>query len=137
MNKSLLILGAVAALVWSCDGGQQVESLSNERDSLNLQVDSLQTIVEEQMYQAEMLSQISQYLDSVEVDRQWLRTNLETGIPEDDYIARMKRINQYLEEADFTIGELEKTRVAYLSQVRRLKKDLEEAVAEIEQLQLV
>jgi len=102
-----------------------------------MQVDSLQTVVEEQMYQAEMLSQISQYLDSVEVDRQWLRTNLETGIPEDDYIARMKRINQYLEEADYTIGELEKTRVAYLSQVRRLKKDLEEALAEIEQLQRV
>ena len=135
MYKPLLAIALVASLLVGCTDKEQIEALNAEKNALSGRVDSLQTMVENQMYQADLLSDISKYLDSVETNRQWLRFNLESGVSEDDYIARMKRINQFLEQADYTIGELEKTRVAYLSQVRRLKKDLEEANGQIDQLE--
>lgn len=131
----ILLAGMVLAGCNS-EADEAATSLAAERDQLVHTVDSLQTALEAQAFQAGLLSQVSIYLDSIEVSRRWITMQLEEGMEESDYIARMKRINQFLEKADYTIGELEKTRSAYASQVRRLKQELVEANEQNERLQL-
>lgn len=136
MKNALGILLAGMVMVGCNQKADEAATLTAERDQLANTVDSLQVALEAQAFQTGLLSQVSVYLDSIEASRKWITVQLEQGMDESDYIARMKRINQYLEKADYTIGELEKTRSAYASQVRRLKQEVSEANTLNEQLQL-
>lgn len=99
-------------------------------------VDSLLQVVEEHRYAVALLSQVGMYMDSIDENRKLIAVDLETGLNEEDYIKRMKNLNEYTQKAEWTIAELEKTRGAYASQVKRLKKQIAEQGDQIAILQI-
>lgn len=99
-------------------------------------VDSLLQVVEEHRYAVALLSQVSMYMDSIDENRKLIAVDLETGLNEEDYIQRMKSLNEYTQKAEWTIAELEKTRAAYAIQVKRLKKQITEQGDQIAILQI-
>ncbi|MEP1097334.1 MAG: hypothetical protein ABJG78_19615 [Cyclobacteriaceae bacterium] len=129
--KKLVVVLAIALLVSGC-----TNEAKNENKNLSLKIDSLEKAIEANEYIVGLLELSSQYLDSIDDNRKWVTLNLESGVSEDDYIGRMKGLNEYVQKAEWTIGELEKTRSAYASQVNRLKKTMEQKDNEIRTLQL-
>lgn len=99
-------------------------------------VDSLLQVVEEHRYAVALLSQVGMYMDSIDQNRKMIAIDLETGLNEEDYIQRMKSLNEYTQKAEWTIAELEKTRAAYAIQVKRLKKQIVEQGDQIAILQM-
>jgi flagellar biosynthesis chaperone FliJ len=131
MNKLFIALIAVGLL----SGCQKEAAPDNSR--LLAKVDSLQAALEVSNYTMSVLGQIGTYMDSIDANRKWIELNLETGLSQDDYVTRMKNINEYVQKAEWMIGELEKTRSAYAKQVKRLKNDIIEKDSEIKSLQMV
>ncbi len=99
-------------------------------------VDSLLQVVEEHRYSVALLSQVGMYMDSIDENRKLIAIDLETGVTEEDYIKRMKSLNEYTKKAEWTIAELEKSRGAYATQVKRLKKQILELGDQIAMLQM-
>ena len=112
------------------------QQIKTDNEQLIAKVDSLEQALDANAYTVGLLDQIGQYMDSIDAQRNWITINLESGLSEQDYIERMKQLNQYVQKAEWTIGELEKTRSAYASQVKRLKKEISEKDQEISSLQL-
>lgn len=131
----MMILATVVLFV-SCEKSQTENPAVENATVLQAKLDSIQTILDENAYQLGVLEQVSLYMDSIDANRKWIKLNLETGIAEEDYVERMKSISMYMQKAEWTIGELEKTRSAYASQVKRLKATVIEKEAEINALQL-
>ncbi len=131
MNKLLFSLLAVAMLA-ACKPEPKVDG-----EKLQAKIDSLQNALEVNNYSVGLLSQIGTYMDSIDANRNSVQLSLETGLSQDDYITRMKAINQYVQKAEWTIGELEKTRSAYAAQVKRLKKQIAEKDEQIKGLQIL
>lgn len=92
--------------------------------------------LESSEYTIGLLEQVGLYMDSIDANRKWIQINLETGLSREDYLSRIKNLNAYVQKAEWTIGELEKTRSAYASQVKRLKNEITQKDQEIEKLQL-
>ena len=107
-----------------------------ERDALLTRVDSLETALAEQVYQAGLLAQVSHYLDSIEHQRQWIRIELNEGLAEDEFILRMKRIQLFLNQAEHTITRLEANEVQYTSQLSRMKSQLDRSNDQVDLLHL-
>ncbi len=115
-------------------GCSQIEKKDNE--PLLAKIDSLELALEANSYSITLLDQIGKYLDSIDVQRKNIRINLETGLTEAEYLERMRDLNDYVQKAEWTINELEKTRSAYASQVKRLKTELKNKDLEISNLHL-
>ena len=130
MNKSILFLG-VLGLLSGCN--QQVKE---EHAALLVRLDSMETVLEENQYTIGLLDQVGLYLDSIESHRHWITMNLETGLSQEDYVERMKVLNQYVQKAELTIGELENTRSTYATQLGRLRTKINGMEHEIQGLQL-
>ena len=129
--KRLFIILLVLGVLTGCNQQTQV---ANEK--LIAKIDSLEQVLDANAYTLGLLEQLGQYMDSIDSHRKWITLNLETGLSEVDYIERMKQLNQYFQKAEWTITELEKTRSAYASQVKRLKKEIGEKDQQIGALQL-
>lgn len=110
------------------------QQVKEDNQLLINKVDSLESILESQAYQSALLEQVGKYLDSIDTHRNWIEINLETGINEVEYVERMKNLNLYVQKAEWMIGELEKTRSAYASQVKRLKTEIQNKDVEIQRL---
>ncbi|MEQ8360147.1 MAG: hypothetical protein RH860_11715 [Cytophagales bacterium] len=121
---SLLVFGA-------CNNPSEKLIAENQ-----LKMDSLQSIINDNNYSLALLDQMGRYLDTIEANRNYVVIDLEMGMTEENYIDRMKNLNLYTQKAEWTIGELEKTRSAYASQVKRLKAQISEMEKMNEQLQL-
>jgi chromosome segregation ATPase len=132
MNKLIIFL--LSAVVLSACSKPET---TVDGEKLQAKIDSLQNALEVTNYSVGLLGQIGTYMDSIDANRKWVQLNLETGLSQDDYIARMKNINQYVQKAEWTISELEKTRSAYTAQVKRLKKQIAEKDEEIKSLQIL
>lgn len=132
MNKLFIPVIVLVVVTTAC---QKETPPDNSR--LLARVDSLEAALEESNYTMSVLGQIGTYMDSIDSNRKWIELNLETGLSQEDYVTRMKNINQYVQKAEWMIGELEKTRNAYAKQVKRLKNDIVKKDEEITALQLV
>ncbi len=130
MKKLIYILTGIVLLT-GCN-----EQIEKDNFNLNAKVDSLELELQKMEFAIGLLDQIGVYMDSIDANRKWIQVNLETGISEDDYVTRMKDLNLYVQKAEWTISELEKTRSAYASQVKRLKREVMEKDNMIESLQL-
>jgi len=131
MNKLIISLMAIALISGCNKSGTSVDG-----EKLQTRIDSLQTALEVSNYTAGLLTQIGSYMDSIDANRKYVELNLETGISQEDYVTRMKNINQYVQRAEWTIAELEKSKSAFTKQVKRLKKQIAEKDAEIVSLQM-
>jgi chromosome segregation ATPase len=130
MNKLILSL-IVVGFLSGCDKEEKPDN-----SQLLARVDSLETALEASNYTIGILGEIGTYMDSIDSNRKWIQLNLETGLSQDNYVARMKSINQYVKKAEWMIGELEKTRGAYATQVKRLKNEITLRDENIKALQL-
>lgn len=132
MNRLFVSAIIIVLITTGCQ-----KEVPQDNSRLLARVDSLEAALEESNYTMSVLSQVGTYMDSIDANRKWIELNLETGLSQDDYVTRMKNINQYVQKAEWMIGELEKTRSAYARQVKRLKNDILEKDEEIKSLQLV
>ncbi len=129
--RSLILVVPVVAMLWSCD--------KKEREALQAQNDSLRTELEASNVMAQNLAEIGVLIDSIDVNRQMLRTDVVEGTSYADYKTRLQGINTHIQETQAKITELEKSlktaKGNYAITIKRLKADLELSTSQIAALQ--
>lgn len=112
---------SMAALMMSCD--------SKERAQLQHRVDSLSAELQASKQVEATMGEIGVLIDSIDANRQALRTEMVEGTSYTDYIRRLKDINTHITETKTKVAELEKnvksTKSASAVALKRLKQDLE------------
>ncbi len=98
-------------------------------------IDSLELALMDAKYTATILEQVGLYMDSIDLNRNLVKLELETGLSTEDYIERMKSINEYTQKAQWSIAELEKTNNKYASQVKRFKQQITKLETDVASLQ--
>lgn len=118
-------------MLWGCD--------KKEREALQSQNDSLRTELETSQMTAMTLQEIGVLIDSIDANRQLLRTDVVEGTSYTDYKTRLLDINHHITETQEKIASLEKSlktaKGSYAITIKRLKADLELSTAQITALQ--
>jgi chromosome segregation ATPase len=131
MIRKLVFGLAIAGAFWSCD--------TKEKQRLQSQVDSLRTELHESQQTAQTLQEIGVLIDSIDANRQLLRTDVVEGTSYADYKSRLKDINNHIKETQNKIATLEKSvksaKGSYATTIKRLKADLELSTQQIAALQ--
>ncbi len=131
MIRKLLFGLAIAGAFWSCD--------TKEKERLQSQVDSLRTELHESQRTAQTLQEIGVLIDSIDANRQLLRTDVVEGTSYSDYKSRLKDINSHIKETQDKIASLEKSmksaKGSYATTIKRLKNELEKSTQQIAALQ--
>ncbi len=134
--KTKLILGMtlIVALLSSC-GVKEKERLQASVDSLKVELN-----VREQAMST--LQEVGTLLDSIDANRAALRLSMVEGTNVQDYSARLKNINKYVNETESKIASLEESlkkssasKHSYLATIKRLKSELEDANKQMAVLQ--
>lgn len=116
-----IILGiAVASLLFGCG--------KEEKARLQSQVDSLRTELQASQEIAAQMQEVGVLLDSIDANRQLLRTDVVEGTTYEDYTNRLRNINNYIRETQNKITELEKSAkksAGYAATIRKLRLDLQ------------
>ncbi|HZY81989.1 MAG TPA: hypothetical protein VFE50_20840 [Cyclobacteriaceae bacterium] len=111
----------MAALMMSCD--------SKERAQLQHRVDSLSAELQASKQVEATMGEIGVLIDSIDANRQALRTEMVEGTSYSDYIRRLKDINTHISDTKNKVAELEKNVKSAKSSsavaLKRLKADLE------------
>jgi hypothetical protein len=122
----------VAALMMSCD--------SKERAQLQHRVDSLSAELQASKQVEATMSEVGVLIDSIDVNRQALRTEMVAGTSYTDYIKRLKDINHHISDTKSKIAEMEKqvksARGSSTAALKRVKQDLELRSQEVLALQV-
>jgi hypothetical protein len=122
----------VAALMMSCD--------SKERAQLQHKVDSLSAELQASKQVEATMSEVGVLIDSIDANRQALRTEMVAGTSYTDYITRLKDINNHIRETKSKISEMEKqvktARGSSAAALKRMKEDLELRSQEVLALQV-
>src|SRR5688572_2355457 len=131
MIRKLVFGLAIAGAFWSCD--------TKEKQRLQTQVDSLRTELHESQQTAQTLQEIGVLIDSIDANRQLLRTDVVEGTSYADYKSRLQDINSHIKETQAKIATLEKSvksaKGSYATTIKRLKADLELSTQQIAALQ--
>jgi chromosome segregation ATPase len=131
MIRKLVFGLAISAVFLSCD--------TKEKERLQSQVDSLRTELHESQQTAQTLQEIGVLIDSIDANRQLLRTDVVEGTSYADYKNRLKDINNHIKETQAKIANLEKSvktaKGTYATTIKRLKADLEMSTQQITALQ--
>lgn len=130
-----LLLIAIFFLA-SCGAKEENEKLIMENEELQAELTRAQMAVS-------TLEEVGSLIDSIDKARNVLKLELEAGTNYDDYLERMQEINDYVNDTEAKITQLEtelnksssKNR-AYVRTISRLKKDLAFKAKEIESLQV-
>jgi len=111
----------MAALMMNCD--------SKERAQLQHRVDSLSAELQASKQVETTMGEIGVLIDSIDANRQALRTEMVEGTSYTDYIKRLKDINHHISETKNRVAELEKNvksaKNSSAGALKRLKEDLE------------
>lgn len=133
-NQTILPLFAVLILLSSC-GTKEIETLQSSNDSLRNELETT-------MIAMETLQQVSAWMDSIDMGRENLEMSLEVGIRNDDFVARMESITNYVRDSERKILELEEELTkssgqsqAYAGTISRLRRELQATNEEVAQLQ--
>jgi chromosome segregation ATPase len=129
--KKLVFVFIILGLLAGCN-----KTVKKENSRLEGRLDSMKLALEENAYAVGLLGQVGLYLDSIEAKREWIKFDLETVVDKNNYVLRLKNLDSYLQKADWTVNELENQRYTYISQVKRLKKEIEKNDQAIEDLKL-
>ena len=135
MKKIAILMTTIVVLTAGCGIKKENETLKLANEELQNELQRAQTLVA-------TLDEVGTLIDSIDRARNALNLELESGTPYEDFVARMKDINLYVEESEAKISRLEqelaantKTSQTYAKTISRLKNDLAQKTAEIEQLQ--
>ena len=125
MIKKLFLTLSVVGLLLSCGLKDENAKLKSKIDSLNVEVKTGQEV-------AATLQEVGLLLDSIDVNRNLLRSNIIEGTSYTNYSDRLKSINSYVRSTSSRIEELEASlskaksgSSQYASMVKKLKSDLE------------
>jgi chromosome segregation ATPase len=127
-----LVLGlSVVGLLSACHNKQKESSLQTE-------IDSLRTELQESEQTAQSLQDVGTMIDSIDASRQLLRTDMVEGASYQDYKNRLASIKEYVEESQKKIADLEqrahRTR-GYAGTIKRLKADLDKTTQQLATLE--
>lgn len=100
--RKLFFLLSLATFFWSCD------FRPGEKAKLISQMDSLKVQLADQRQMAGALDELATLMDSIDVNRDMLRTSMLEGTTYDAYVTRMRDINDYVKATHSKIEELEK-----------------------------
>lgn len=135
--KRLAILSLITAFfLVSCLDKEKNEQLIMENEELRAELTRAQLAVS-------TLEEVGTLIDSIDKARNALKLELESGTNYEDYLERMKDINDYVSDTEKKINELEmemsksssKNRT-YINAISRLKKELSIKTKEILSLQV-
>ncbi len=131
MIKKIFLSFSVVGLLWSCGLKDENAKLKSKIDSLSIEVKTGQEMVT-------TLQEVGLLLDSIDINRNVLRSNIIEGTSYTNYSERLKSINAYVESTSSRIEELESSlskaksgSAQYASMVKKLKNDLEARKAEM------
>jgi len=131
MIKKIVLSLSVVALLWSCGLKDENKKLLAKIDSLNVEVKTGQEV-------AATLQEVGLLLDSIDVNRNLLRSDIIEGTSNANYSERLKSINAYVKSTSSRIEELEASlskaksgSAQYASMVKKLKAELETRKAEM------
>jgi hypothetical protein len=127
------ILGlCVAALLFSCD--------KQEKAQLQRKVDSLSAELQASKKSEQVMTEVGVLIDSIDASRRALRTEMVEGTSYADYIDRLKDINQYLQDTEKKIAQIEQgakqDKGVSRAAIKKLKADLESRSQELLALQV-
>ncbi len=130
-TAGIFVIG-IAALTMSCD--------SKERAQLQHKVDSLSAELQVSKQVESTMNEIGGLIDSIDANRQALRTEMVEGTSYTDYIKRLKEINDHISTTKNKISEMEKamkaSKGASAASLKRMKEDLELRSQEVLALQV-
>jgi chromosome segregation ATPase len=131
MIKKIFLTLSVVGLLWSCGLKDENAKLKSRIDSLNLEVKTGQEMVAS-------LQEVGVLLDSIDANRNVLRSNIIEGTSYTNYAERLKDLNSYvkstyskIEELETSLSKAKSGSAQYASMVKKLKSDLEARQAEI------
>ena len=133
LTTGILGLGiSVSALLFSC-GNKEKAELQHRVDSLSAELQASKQV-------ESTLSEIGQLIDSIDANRQALRTEMVEGTSYTDYIARLEAINQHITATENKIAAMEKDykndRGVSRAAINRLRSDLDVRSQEVLALQV-
>jgi cell division septum initiation protein DivIVA len=121
MIKKLFLSLSVVGLLWSCGLKDENAKLKSQIDELNVEVKTGQKMVA-------TLQEVGVLLDSIDVNRNLLRSNIVEGTSYSNYSERLKDLNSYVKSTHSKIVELEASlskaksgSSQYASMVKRLR----------------
>ena len=127
MIKKFILGLAVIGMLWGCSNEEKERALQT-------QIDSLQTELQASEENAQTMQEVGVLIDSIDANRQLLRTDMVEGTSYANYKERLSGISKYVRETQAKIAELEKSAKnskVYAGTIRRLKKDLEARTQQI------
>lgn len=135
-TKGIVTLSiGVGFLLLSCDVKHR------ETVKLQHQVDSLVTIVEQTKEIESTLQESGALLDSIDANRNRLRTRLWEGTTHDDFTSRIEELNKYVKKSESKIQDLETALKAsklsgssYSERIKNMKAELDKNMQEIASL---
>lgn len=130
MKNSIIVIALIAVL-WGCD--------SKEKIALRATVDSLSMEVQNHNELLLSMQQIGSLIDSIDINRNLLRTSMLEGTSYTAYSERLQEINAYVKQTSERINSLEK-KVAnqsngYALTIKKLRADLETSSQQLVALQ--
>lgn len=131
MKKYIFSIAIIVALI-GCD--------SKEKAVLQHKVDSLSVQLNISKDAEKNLNEVGILIDSIDASRKNLQVKMVEGASYGDHVARLKSINQYVQQTEAKLAQLEKSSKnsskASNSAIRRLKADLAKRSEEILELEL-
>ncbi len=134
MRNIFLITIAIATLS-ACD-------FNNEREKLRAKSDSLEAELMVTLRAVDALEEVGALMDSIDENRNAIRLDMREGLKYDEYVNRMKSLNEYVKRSEERIENLEAdlnqsegSKNAYARAVARLKKEIQDKNKQILELQ--
>lgn len=131
MTRNFLLMLSVVGLLIGCRDEEKEQALQSEVDSLRSELTSSQQT-------AETLQEVGVLIDSIDANRQLLRTDMVEGTSYNDYKSRLQDISAYVKETQSKIADLEKSAKnsrIYAGTIKRLKADLASRTKQIAALE--
>ena len=131
MIRNIILGFAVIGMLAGCRNEEKERALQT-------QIDSLQTELQTSQETAEQMQEVGIMIDSIDANRQLLRTDMVEGTSYSNYRERLAGINDYVKETQARLDELEKSAknsALYAGTIRRLRKDLEARTQQIAALE--
>ena len=133
-RKLLFMLSFIVSVLLGCD--------SSEKARLQSQVDSLRKDAENNRLLSQTLGDVGALLDSIDLNRHILQSEMAEGTSFSDYAGRLKSINSHIEDTEQKIKDLEKSleknnsaNKGYILTIKRLRIDLESSTLQVVALQ--
>ncbi len=133
--KNILLITIAFATLSSCD-------INNEREKLRAKSDSLEAELMVTLRAVDALEEVGAMMDTIDNNRNAIRLDMKEGLKYDEYVSRMKSLNDYVKRSEERIKNLEAdlnqsegSKKAYASAVSRLKLEVQEKSKKILELQ--